>query len=1819
MPGLSYNPQEFEVVGSEPGAPVAYDPQEFDLVSVDAGSGKSWTERIGEKLAALGNRSTAAPGMVMSPAQAHEVSRVAPRMPGETAQMLGATTTDWLASAGSALNDIEAKVADTQARQFMQAGLGEQAADKFTQSLVQRGRSAEKAGIARAAREGQQEALPADAGLIERAVVSGLSSAAVSLPATLVGGPVVGASTLAAGSGLSRRREVLDAGGSEAEALGSGVALGALEGLTEFGPGKALYGAAKGSLPLYKELIKFAATELPGENITSIAQIVDDYRLGLRDDVTTKDFLDAVRDTTAATIAGGGAQLSVGGLMRAARERANRRAEERAVEMRRRRRPEPSIDVAPPAMPPVEEEPPAPTATAAPESPAPPYTPPGVQAGDVRVPEGPDVIGRQSPEVPPVAPTRATPEIQEGPAPAPAATQPEPPASIPTITPETGPITGIDTAATTDVPQAPQEDTPPIPAVPPAVSAAAPAGLAGAPGRRIADEVRRADQRIRFAADKLVSFVQRVGANPRDNRSVEIIAPVSEEKRQDLLARTGVDVGSSAREQIRANTVRHVHGNHPELTSDDWRVLPWLTANYDSAVLLKQGTGDQGPRIALAAVDAKSGYAYVAEVLAGKKHGERLSVVSFFKDHPNTVRSYLKTNAARGGKSVGGQLDGPVLPDGPRSLTSETASSAPPTGSSVAPAGTSQQSDDVTETQPAAPQKEAPPDFEASLAPRENAPGAAYVSLYQARGAPAQPTPFTIAGQTRPIAPPKEPVRREHVMDLFQRLFGVKVYQGKPFKGPKALLGFHRPKTGEVRIRKHNDLEITAHEVFHWIDREFPTLRTLYHERRFADELKGISYDAKKVNEGFAEFGRLFLTQQIEAVAKAPTFFEAFVAETQRLGIYDKLARVQLRMHEWYLQGAEARALSKIGGKAPPLRQRLDALLAGWGDRALQSMVDRMHAIKVVEREVTGRVGNVYESVRLLAGARNIANQFINYGTLRWSANGDLEFSGEGLRQIFAPVGEYMDDAMAYFVGRRAAELMRYGKENLFSEDEIRALLAKGNNSPRAAEIKTAFYKYQEYTKRLMDFAQQSGIVSGETRAIWERMYQNYVPFYRIAESLGGETFAGDSGRRAVGSVFKRLTGGTTNLNDTLENITLNTALIVHASLKNMAKRQLFKLIESRRAGARFAVRVPTSTQVVKVQMMQVEETLRKLLDEAEARALAPDASAQDRMHYLQVGAAIAVLTGAANARGGAALDALQRQATFFTTGHPPNIDEVDSILINGERVWFQIGDALLWQSLQEINHPRPLTLVEQALGLPKRVLTRGVTVTPEFQIANLLRDSFQAYTLSRGGQWPVTDSVAAFYDIFTESQDFKDFLANGGGFGNSVSDETKRLVLALHRIDRHHLLDTPAKIADFWDQWGQSFELATRLAEYKRLRSQGATKRQAAFAGREISSDFAMRGTSEIVRFFTNSVPFLGARLQGLYRLERELFERNGRQGWGGDRALRFATRSLLGVTLPALLLYALNKDDDDYQALPEETRMLYWPIKVPGTSTFALIPKPFEVGALFSTIPEAMWRAMEEGQPKALMDAALFTLVNTFSFDPEPQIVKPLIDVFYRNKYWTGAPIVPRSLENVEPQEQYRPWTAQSMVAIGRAFGVSPLRLEALLVGYLGTVGQWALMAADSLVTTPGAGEDPASKLSTMPIARRFLREAPYRRTSYETRFYELADQVTQVVATAAKIRRENRTDDLGSYLGQDEKAQLLALDRGRAKVADAARDISAAMLAIRRDPLLSGEQKTARMDALQADLNELFERAVKGLDATQLTQYRDALEGRNKEQQP
>jgi len=1697
--------------------------------------------------------------------------RAADRLPGNIAKSVEAQVASWGNSMREYWNEGSARYQQAQAQapsilKSVAPSIGYRTAAAQQQGAAtdyeQAAAAAERAAQARAR---GQAAIPADAGIAERAVQQGVASAITSFPVIATAGPIAGPLILGTGAGAERFSQMRAAGRPYDEATRSGATFLGLEAGTEYLPAKALMRAGT---PFFSRFMQFALSEFPGENITTLGEMADDYFRGLRPDVTLADVAAAVRDTTLATAVGGATQVGAAHVLQTSVERANAAAEARRAAQ--------ALD--PAMMRAVAERgmaasgaPLVPQSTT-PDTRAPEIAPdqyflsnrlvPGteqtltggytINQGPVEQPTASVSAEEASPGNEPAAPTAALERLK---------TDPDLRASFEQLKRETGwesvggralGYTQTDTSSyrnenvdvegrTLWLPRYPWFKDKPDYANEAMIQKVITKTLIG---KKLGSREQQLATWLADVADDRIKSAPYMPA-PNELSGAGLESNLGDAHEAALVARAS-ELDDAAVERL---AVRY--------GDDDagfFRAVRELVDRYESAnANAATGPTDQpAPQVSRPAVINR-------DLFAGSdKESESLA-------RRNAVeQERLRRDAGRTG-------DVSIETGDPTDLFSQARKQTDLTDK---PSGMAVPSDGLGEREAAwAPGNQWTPGYQIVGQPHVGAPAVANAVTLGVR-----------ANDQRTLEVPTKPIRREHILEAFQRALKMKVYEGKPFQG--RMLGFFRPKNFEVRVKRVNDLEVTSHEIFHWLDRTYPTLRALYHQPQFRDQLKGVSYDKKSVSEGFAEFGRLYMTQEQQAASRTPDFYDAFVAEIRRLGLYPEMRLVQDKMHQWFAQGAELRAASKIGTEKPPIRDRVDKWRKELADVSQSRIIDYLNRAKTIERE-TGSA-TMYRELRLLDHSRSVSHAFLNYGTAEWTPEGDLRFNGKGLRQIFEPVADVWDDALAYFVGRRASELRRYGKERLFAADEIQALINRGTNSPKAAQIQQAFTEYQEFNDRLLDFAVQSGIVSKDTRELWRKMYNAYVPFYRVRDTLA----TGVPGQR--GGLFKRLTGGTENLSDTWDNIVRNAEMTVEASLRNVAKRKLYQSIARSPLGQKYAVAIPAGQKPVNIGMEQIESALGKLVEEAATKANDPTAKPGDQAHWAQVAMALDLLSGKSNMAGtGGELQTIADQATFFLRGQKPTITDKDFYLAGGKPVWFQIGDQELMRMLEAINSYRPLHIVEKAFGAAARVLRRGVTLAPEFQLRNFLRDQMNAATLSQGGQKPFIDGLAAVKDVLSNDEALRLFFLNGGGFGLQQAESGQALKLELERVRKANgsvnvraILDTPAKVFEWYDKATQASELATRVAEFKKIREGGGSLREAAYQANEVSTDFAAHGSDPALAFVRLSVPFFGARLQGLARLGREM----------NEHPVRLASRALLMITLPSLLLYWRNKDDERYTALTPETKALYWVLLDPRGDGVWLIPKPFEVGALFGTVPEVAWDQFENGNDKRTVAAMRFMLEQTLSFNPIPQALKPPLDLA-RNRDFRGSPIVPEGLKDVDPSEQFTAYTAPSMKRVGDLFGVSPVKLEYLLRSYLGTLGTYAVSAADAMVKPDAStGAEPTKPPSQQPIARAFRRSEPYRSTSYEQDFYDMVERSRRVVATANHMRKTLRISDQANYITENAEAygRNEALNRIRAKV----NSINESLKIIRFSPDLSADEKRRKIDALQRQKNELLRAATTGL---------------------
>jgi len=825
---------------------------------------------------------------------------------------------------------------------------------------------------------------------------------------------------------------------------------------------------------------------------------------------------------------------------------------------------------------------------------------------------------------------------------------------------------------------------------------------------------------------------------------------------------------------------------------------------------------------------------------------------------------------------------------------------------------------------------------------------------------------------------------------------------------------------------------------------------------------------------------------------------------------------------------------------APGFRKIADQTSLGVVDRMTASVFDRLLPLKRVGEELNDVVP--YEEMRLLAGTREVIRSVIEHGTIKFAGNGDIIFSGEGLHQVLNPILPKADLFAAYAVARRSGELIRTGKETLVSKEQIKAGLELGKQNP---EFRTTFEAYQRYNKRMLDFAQQSGLLNAKSRKAISEANMNYVPFYRV-----------DIGKPGL---LRRVTGRKEQLKDVFENMVLNTATMVEAGLKNKAKQQVYEQLDTagligKEGSGKAIERLGPKQEFVKLIDADLVPQLREIGVEADAQ--------------------------------------LFRALSFRKNLGPTT----DGIMVNGKWTFFKINDPTLLAAINAYEPTAFPTSVRMLGAFPKLMLTRLVTMDPGFIITNAIRDTQSAYINTRGGFIPGIGSIRGLANRILQQDEYWEFLANGGGISTLFKSELEtargmRDFYKGHGINYRNVLDTPAKIARTIEDVTGGFETAARFEEARltknRLTAQGTVeaptpraRRQAAFAGREVSVDFAKMGSSKTVQFFTTTAPFFNAGLQGLLRLGEVIKE----------NPVRTAAKGGV-ITLASLMLYAENKDQDWYKATPDWVKDNHWLVRLPGADTTLLIPKGFEYGAIFATVPERMFEGVEQQYGKRFTDKMLEIVAMQLRLDPTPQLAKVALEQV-TNKTFTGAPVVPESMIKNLPSEQVRPWTSETIVELSKflkedaGLEMSPLRTEALMRSIFGTLGTYILEGVDAATRVYTGKEPPTPRIDETPVLKRFFRQDPQRRTQQEIDFFELLHATRQTVGSYANIVKQVRE----LPLDQREEA-LFGLRRSAAAVARVSGQLSEQLSRVLLSDM-TPKEKAEERDKIYKARNELFD---------------------------
>lgn len=999
------------------------------------------------------------------------------------------------------------------------------------------------------------------------------------------------------------------------------------------------------------------------------------------------------------------------------------------------------------------------------------------------------------------------------------------------------------------------------------------------------------------------------------------------------------------------------------------------------------------------------------------------------------------------------------------------------------------------------------------------------------------------------VKPTGKPIRREEILaDLMHRLNSA-LYEGR-IQG-KQTLGFYRRKIEEVRAKKANDIEVAAHEIAHMIDDRYSEVRQQWLPASKANatirsELAGISYDASKLYEGFAEFVRHWMTNKTEAQARVPNFaawWEGFVGRTEELK--GPLLDAQKQMHDWFAQAALDRARSKIG-----MSQEINDGQATIPARFRQSILDDLHGIARMERELTGHTNplGAYETARLVRGKSAVVEGAMLHGAPKVLADGSHVFTGKGLKQILDPLAKAgeLDDFLMYAVGRSSRELKNQGRENLFSNAEIKAMLDLDRPS-----FQKAFEEYQRWNEAVLDFAEKKGVINPYTRMNWKRT--EYLPFHRVSEHVGGY-------QRVPGawSGVKALKGGTENIRPVLQNVIQNAATLIDAALVNEARLKVADLGQLK-GGAKFLAEIPKEEYFGKVRTSEVQRVLLEALGVKYRNQL----TIEQQMVFDDIFRALGPITE-------------------FLMPRDPSGPNVVAVLRDGKPSYYEVADPILFRSLTALNRPATHPMV-QLLSIPRRIGQLTITMAPDFMAANFVRDSLMGFTMSRHGFKPFIDSARGFRSRLAADQNYRDFIANGGGISSIYLDEGNYRV-NLERfytkkgIDYQTVLDSPKKLALALERFSENFEMATRLGEYIKAREAGQHPRHAAYLGREISTDFAARGDSKTAGFFYDTVIFLKAGVVSMDRLYR---------GFANDPNAGVIAAKTAGIALASIGLHAINRTLDSYDALEDWDRDTHWHffIPKPGASPDApekdrylhfRLPKIWEIGAV-SSISERWLDGILNGQPKEAALKTLQVLGNLLHYEYLPQLFAPLYEVGANRDRFRDRPIETQAMRDMEPWARSSANTSRSFRALGEvtrnlpeSMQIPPAKAEHLFRGYLNTIGMYGLSLTDAMLFD----DKPETRLDQYPVIRRFFSQQPATHTRHVTELYEMIQEATEARRTMRHMAKSWRPQFADEMEKKDENAYYRQLTRADRRM----RVFSNEMRAVLDAPDLAAVRKEA-----------------------------------------
>ena len=832
----------------------------------------------------------------------------------------------------------------------------------------------------------------------------------------------------------------------------------------------------------------------------------------------------------------------------------------------------------------------------------------------------------------------------------------------------------------------------------------------------------------------------------------------------------------------------------------------------------------------------------------------------------------------------------------------------------------------------------------------------------------------------------------------------------------------------------------------------------------------------------------------------------------------------------------EMTAVGKIKLQNQSIESIKNSFIKGW--------LDRLYPIwKLVEnarkRGVKMSAFDVYKQMRIQMGNIGKGFHFIKKATFDFKT---LKDNGKSFVQVLDKViktTENYQEFTAFAIAKRAMEKFEQGITTVYS-------LTKNDRAGLVKLIKEYEGKYGEtfrelnlYQQRVLTYLKDAGVLSPELYARVLELNRDYVSLNKVLDiSLLSKENKGNTGLGTmVKNPLRKMKGDKDLVTiDPIETMFLNTLHFIQIAEKNSVNKAFIKM----------------ALEAQQLKNKEVYDPFADIYEVKNIKEIKVSGKELDSLFLDSKGISETAKQG---------LTVLRKQDGWLK-------DTQIAVYEKGKLKVYEDGLEYA-TAIRDVNIYQARVWARIA-AVPTRTLRAGATLDPAFIIKNFGRDTFFATAFSKNNFIPIWSSLKGLFHLIKEKKTgdalYAKFMKSGAMQSTLISFDRSyfkdgQMLAELTGRNLHNgvkpknwletlrvfseMMETASRLEDFRMTMIRLEKQNAKLSKNKRL-SEREIMEEAGFEARDLTVDFRKMGNHMQGLNMINA--FYNARVQGLLKIKQGLFD--------PKRRSKVLSQSLLWITVPSMLLWFKNKDSEVYKDLPQWQKDLSWIIITnEGTPDQMVwrIPKPFEIGWLFGTLPERIMDWAYNENPDSFKDSVLDLsgdlLATAF---PMPEIAKPFMEDAQNESFFFERPIVPYNLEKILPEYQYTEYTSETAKLIAMAFAKvreslgmeelwgpsldSPNKVQNYIQAWTGGLGKHMLDILDYSFKTIGVTTPPVrpwsdnwiKNLVDIPIIKAFVVRHPSASAEPVHKFWKLYRPIKTKLDTFEKLMSDNNVGE-------------------------------------------------------------------------------------------